>query len=152
MSIIRLNVRRVIKTLCHLKQPYISHVHNVERQLYGDVRNAENSLENMCVNHVDLEVHRCFIMAKMGLMYKINPEKPGDQYANELVEKIRDVAKKLGGELKDYKLEPLAFGLYTLTVLVAVDEEKESFPDEFEATIKKLDGVSSIENVGMTRL
>jgi len=91
-------------------------------------------------------------MAKMGLIYKINPDKPGDQYANELVEKIKEIAGNLGGELKDHKLEPLAFGLYTLTVLIAVDESNETFPNEFEAAVKKLDGVSSIENVGMTRL
>ncbi len=91
-------------------------------------------------------------MAKMGLIYKINPEKPGTDYINKLVEEIREIASEYGGELKDYKVEPLAFGLYTLTVLIAVDESNEVFPDKFESRVKNISGVSSVENSGMTRL
>ncbi len=91
-------------------------------------------------------------MAKMGLIYKINPEEPGQEVLNKILEEVKAIASELGGELKDYKIEPLAFGLYSLTVLVSVDEGDETFPDKFESKVANLDGISSIENVGMTRL
>ncbi len=91
-------------------------------------------------------------MAKMGLIYKINPEEPGQEVLNRILDEVKTIASELGGELKDYKIEPLAFGLYSLTVLVSVDEGDETFPDEFESRVSNLEGISSIENVGMTRL
>ena len=91
-------------------------------------------------------------MAKMGLLYKINPEEPGEEVLKKLLNSIRDIAERLGGELKDYKIEPLAFGLFSLTVLIAVDEDDETFPNKFESEVSNLTGISSIENIGMTRL
>lgn len=91
-------------------------------------------------------------MAKMGLIYKINPVEPGKEVLNKILEEVKTIASELGGELKDHKIDPLAFGLYSLTILLSVDEADESFPDKFESKVASLSMISSIENVGMTRL
>lgn len=91
-------------------------------------------------------------MAKMGLIYKINPSEPGQETINSVINKIKVIAKELGGDFLDYRVEPMAFGLYSVTILISVDENDELFPNKFESNVSNLDEVSSIENVGMTRL
>ena len=91
-------------------------------------------------------------MGKMGLIYRINPSNPGKESAEHILSKVSSIAVELGGSVKDYRVEPLAFGLYTLNVLIVVDEDNKDFLDRFEARVLDIDGVNSVENRGMTRL
>ncbi len=91
-------------------------------------------------------------MAKVGVMYKLNPGEPGEDKAREVVEKAAEKLKELGVEIADSKIEPLAFGLYSATILIVVDEDDETLLDKVEDLLKNIDGVNSVENVGMTRL
>lgn len=116
------------------------------------MKNVVDLLENINVHLVVLWVHKVLDMAKMGLIYKINPREPGKETIDSIIYKIKEIAEELGGEFLDYKIEPIAFGLYSVTILVSVDESDEVFPSKFESNISNLGEVSSIENVGMTRL
>ncbi len=84
--------------------------------------------------------------------YKIMPSEPGEEFASKIVSSIQNSVKSLNATLRDYKIEPLAFGLYTIKVLFTVPEEDNRVIDSLENILRNISGVSSIEVVGMTRL
>jgi len=89
-------------------------------------------------------------MGKMVLIYKISPEgiEETDKVENAIKEKIKDL-----GELKDIKREPIAFGLEAIKIAIVVEAKgTEGITEKIENTLKEIEGVSSVENIGMNLL
>ena len=82
-------------------------------------------------------------MGDVAISLKIMPESPDTD-----LEKIKEeIAKKI--EIKDSKVEPLAFGLNALKILIIIpDKGSESLINE----IKSVNGVSEIEVESSTLL
>jgi len=82
-------------------------------------------------------------MGDVAVSLKIMPESPETD-----LEKIKEeISKKI--EIKDSKIEPLAFGLNALKILIIIpDKESESLINE----IKSVSGVSDIEVESSTLL
>ena len=78
--------------------------------------------------------------------FKLMPESL-DVDLTALKEKIKTMDNI--GEIRDFKEEPIAFGLKSLSVLTLIGDEG-GLTDEIETTLKALDGVQSVENVGVT--
>ncbi len=76
-------------------------------------------------------------MGKVAISIKVMPAN-----SEVDVEKIGDEIKKRL-EVKDLKIEPIAFGLKALKVLVLVDDSEGS--EKVEKTISSVDGVGEIE-------
>jgi elongation factor 1-beta len=75
-------------------------------------------------------------MGKVAVSLKIMPESPDVD-----LEKVKaEIAKKI--QLNDAKIEPLAFGLKALKILVVVPD---SNFDGLEEQIKSIEGVSEVE-------
>ncbi len=91
-------------------------------------------------------------MAKISVLYKLNPSSPGEDMARKIVDEANKILNEMGLAIHDKKIEPLAFGLYSATILIVVDEEDEDKLNEIERLLSQIDGVNSVENVGMTRL
>ena len=74
-------------------------------------------------------------MGKVAVSLKIMPETPDTD-----LNKIKDeIAGKI--ELKDSKIEPLAFGLSALKILVVVLDES---IEGLESKIREVDGISEV--------
>ena len=78
--------------------------------------------------------------------FKLMPESL-DVDLTALKEKIKTMDNI--GEIRDFKEEPIAFGLKSLSVLTLIGDEG-GLTDEIENTLKTLEGVQSVENVGVT--
>lgn len=78
--------------------------------------------------------------------FKIMPESL-DVDLTALKEKIKTMDNI--GEIRDFKEEPIAFGLKSLSVLTLIGDEG-GLTDEIENALKTLEGVQSVENVGVT--
>ena len=61
----------------------------------------------------------------------------------DILEKIKDINMD-DVEIKDSKIQPIAFGLKAL-LLVAVMPDEEGIGDRFIEEIQKIDGVESVE-------
>ena len=89
-------------------------------------------------------------MGKMVLIYKISPEgiEKTDKVENAIKEKIKDL-----GELKDIKREPIAFGLEAIKIAIVVEAKgTEGITEKIENALNEIEGVSSVENIGMNLL
>ncbi|MCK5473985.1 MAG: elongation factor 1-beta [Candidatus Aenigmarchaeota archaeon] len=53
------------------------------------------------------------------------------------------------GNIKDFKEEPIAFGLKSLSVLTLIADEG-GLTEKIENKLSELEGVQSVENVGVT--
>ncbi len=81
-------------------------------------------------------------MGKVAMNIKVMPENPEVN-----VEKIgEEIKQKL--EVKDLKIEPIAFGLKALKVLVIVEDSEGS--EKVENTIKGIEGVGEVEVESVT--
>lgn len=87
-------------------------------------------------------------MGKVIITFKIMPESPETD-----LEKIKKEIKSMknAGEVKDFKEEPLAFGLKSLTVLSVFPDEG-GIAEKAETALSKVKGVQSVEAVGVTLL
>lgn len=82
-------------------------------------------------------------MGNVAISLKIMPESP-----NTDLEKIKEeIAKKI--EIKDSKIEPLAFGLKSLKILVVVPDKGS---ENIENEIRSINGVSEVEVESSTLL
>jgi elongation factor 1-beta len=84
-----------------------------------------------------------------GAKYKLMPESPETD-----LEKVEEAAKKIveefGGENKEYLIEPVAFGLKSITVFFFYPDDKdtESLEDQFSG----IEGVASAQLVDMRKI
>ena len=87
-------------------------------------------------------------MGKVLVTYKLMPSDPSTDLS-----KMQETIKALNGigEVKDFKIEPVAFGLNSLTALIAMPDEA-GITDKAEDALSKIDGVQGVETVGVTLL
>ncbi len=90
-----------------------------------------------------------FSMAKMFVTYKVMPESP-DTNLKDLRTKIQVIVTNFGGELLDRDIiEPVAFGLMALKLMIIIDESKGS--EDLGNEIGNVSEVSSVDVVDMRR-
>ena len=86
----------------------------------------------------------------MVLIYKISPEgiEETDKVEKEIKEKIKEF-----GKLTDVKREPIAFGLEAIKIAIVTEAKgTEGITEKIENALKEIEGVSSVENIGMNLL
>ena len=88
-------------------------------------------------------------MASVIITIKVMPESP-EVDLTSIQTKAAVLIKKTGAELAKHELEPIAFGLKALKLILIADEEKGS-TDALEAQIKKIEGVQSVDVVDVRR-
>lgn len=89
-------------------------------------------------------------MAKIRIIYKMLPSQIGDSIINTILNKIKAKTSELNYVVNDYRVEPIAFGLNALKVLLTFEEEDNKL-NEFEKYLDSIPEISSWEVVGMTR-
>ena len=77
------------------------------------------------------------------------PESPDIDLA-KLEEQIKEKVTEYGGEVGKVEIEPVAFGLKALNIILVADESKGS-TDKLEENIKNIDGVNSAEVTDVRR-
>jgi elongation factor 1-beta len=88
-------------------------------------------------------------MGTIGVKLKVMPDSP-DTDMEKLKEELKRLIEKNSGKSRSYEIEPVAFGLMSLTAFFEWPEEKEL--EELEENIKKMKEVSSIQILDMRRL
>lgn len=87
-------------------------------------------------------------MADMIVTFKIMPEEP-DTDLNKIFEDFKRFVEKEGGKTGSPKIQEIAFGLKSLEISFAINESKGT--EIFEDVARNLDGVGSVEVIGITR-
>lgn len=80
-------------------------------------------------------------MGNVAISLKIMPESPETD-----IEKIKDELSKIL-KIQDSKIEPIAFGLKALKILIIVPDKG---TEEIEKQIRNIDGVSEVEVESVT--
>ncbi len=78
-------------------------------------------------------------MGDAGIAIKVMPKSP-EVNLEEVVNKIKEKYN-----VQDSKIEPLAFGLNTLKILIIIPDKEGADTDPIEKFIKEIDGVESVE-------
>ncbi len=83
-------------------------------------------------------------MGNVGISIKVMPKTP-EVDLNKVLENIK---KKLN--VQDSRIEPLAFGLKCLKLLIVVPDKTGANTDKMEAEIAAVDGVENVEVENVT--
>ncbi|MBU3904654.1 MAG: elongation factor 1-beta [Nanoarchaeota archaeon] len=83
-------------------------------------------------------------MGDVGITIKIMPSSP-EIDLEAVLNKIKEKYK-----IQDSKIEPIAFGLKSLTVLIIVPDKEGADTDPIQTYIQSVDGVESVEIVGVS--
>ena len=88
-------------------------------------------------------------MAKMLITFKVMPDSP-ETDLKDLRIKVQKIVSDFGGELLDRDvIEPVAFGLNALKLMVYIDEAKGS--EDLSILISNVEDVSSADVIDMRR-
>jgi len=87
-------------------------------------------------------------MGTMFVKIKILP-KSTETDKELLKKKIKEVIESKKGTVKEYSLEPIAFGLVALIVLFEIDESEDT--ELIEEALENLEDVSSIQTLDIRR-
>ncbi len=87
-------------------------------------------------------------MGIMAVKIKIMP-KSLETSLVKIEEEVKNILEKSSVKNPKFETQPIAFGLKALIVLFGWQEEKEF--EEFETSLMKIEGVSSIEIIDMRR-
>ncbi len=90
-------------------------------------------------------------MAKIRIIYKIMPSDVEKETLEKILENIEKMGKEMGFKLNDHRIEPVAFGLNALKVLLTIEEKSDDLLDRIEKRLNEMEEISSIEVMGMTR-
>jgi elongation factor 1-beta len=88
-------------------------------------------------------------MATVIIDLKIMPSSP-DVNLEKLTKEIDTIIAKYGGKLHKHEIQPVAFGLKALLLIMTMDESKGS-TDALEEQIAKVKGVESVQVTGVSR-
>lgn len=89
-------------------------------------------------------------MAKVLVAIKIYPANV-DIDLNQLQQKIRQILPK-EANVQNFKTEPVAFGLNTLTVHILIPEQKAGILQKIETQLQNLEEISQIQTLTATRI
>lgn len=102
-----------------------------------DVISARQIQANILAQNATLEDRD--LMGDVGIAIKVMPSSPEvnlEEISNKIKEKIN---------VQDFKIEPLAFGLKALKILVVVPDKEGANTDKIENMIKEIEGVETVE-------
>ena len=88
-------------------------------------------------------------MAKVIITLKIMPESP-DTDLHAIEKSAKHEIEKYGAEYGKTDIEPVAFGLKALKIMI-ISEESKGSSDELEKKISELPGVNSCETIDVRR-
>ncbi len=83
-------------------------------------------------------------MGKVATTFKLMPESPEVD-----LDKVQEQIKEKLDCVEDMKIEPIAFGLKALKVMV-VTVDSDGGMDEIENTLNELEGISDVESLSST--
>jgi translation elongation factor aEF-1 beta len=84
-----------------------------------------------------------------GAKYKLMPESP-DTDLTAIQKAAKKIVEEFGGENKEYKIEPIAFGLKAIIVFFFYPDNKET--DPLEDKFASIEGVSSAKLIDMRKI
>ena len=113
---------------------------------YGDAKVVGNLLQHILVNHV---IFRDLKMAKLLMVVKILPTGT-EVNLDDMVDSVRQNLKD-GIELKQYEIQPLAFGLELIKAQFVLDDA-EGQMESLETSVKSVQNVSEFEVLNMSRM
>ena len=90
-------------------------------------------------------------MAMIRILYKILPSDVEEKTIENIISNIKILSSEMEFKLNDYKIEPIAFGLNALKILLSLEEKSDDLLEKIETKLSNMKGVSSIEVIGMTR-
>jgi len=84
-------------------------------------------------------------MGEVFVIYRISPESP-EVNLEEKVEKVKEIIEKEFPKVrfKEYKVEPLAFGIKILKIAVFMPDEG-GIVDSLAEKIKEIEGIGEVE-------
>ena len=77
-------------------------------------------------------------MGKVATIFKLMPENP----EVDIDKVVEDIKSKI--DVKDIKIEPIAFGLKSVKVMVITDDS-EGGADNIEKQLNEIDGISEVD-------
>jgi len=89
-------------------------------------------------------------MAQVLVQLKIMPESV-DVNLDAVLEDVKEVIEDFGGEFSKCDVEPVAFGLKALKIVLIIDEQNSNL-DPLEEGIAKINGVNSVSVEDVRRL
>lgn len=100
---------------------------------------------------VIIAILRGLKMARLKIMYRILPKDTEDSTIDKIIDEINSRAVNLGYIFDGYKIEPIAFGLNSIKVLLTFEDENSNTLNIFEQFLDDLDLISSWEVIAMSR-